>query len=58
MNLGFLLTPFAEKIKSGIARQLSGILAAAPAINMGPWRVPSPPAMSSGRQSRPALDAI
>ena len=30
MNLGFLLTPFAEKIKSGIARQLSGILAAAP----------------------------
>ena len=31
MNLGFLLTPFAEKIKSGIAKQLSGILAAAPA---------------------------
>jgi putative polyhydroxyalkanoate system protein len=30
MNLGFLLTPFAEKIKSGIAKQLSGILAAAP----------------------------
>ncbi len=30
MNLGFLLTPFAEKIKTGIAKQLSGILAAAP----------------------------
>ena len=30
MNLRFLLTPFAEKIKSGIAKQLSGILAAAP----------------------------
>jgi putative polyhydroxyalkanoate system protein len=30
MNLGFLLTPFAEKIKSGIAKQLSGILATAP----------------------------
>lgn len=30
MNLGFLLTPFAEKIKSGIAKQLSGILTAAP----------------------------
>jgi putative polyhydroxyalkanoate system protein len=30
MNLGFLLTPFAEKIKSGIAKQLSGILAASP----------------------------
>jgi putative polyhydroxyalkanoate system protein len=30
MNLGFLLTPFAEKIKSGIAKQLSGILAVAP----------------------------
>ena len=30
LNLGFLLTPFAEKIKTGIAKQLSGILAAAP----------------------------
>jgi len=30
LNLGFLLTPFAEKIKSGITRQLSGILATAP----------------------------
>ena len=30
MNLGFLLTPFADKIKSGIAKQLSGILATAP----------------------------
>ena len=30
MNLGFLLTPFAEKIKNGIAKQLSGILATAP----------------------------
>jgi len=30
MNLGFLLTPFAEKIKTGIAKQLSNILAAAP----------------------------
>ncbi|HVV50865.1 MAG TPA: polyhydroxyalkanoic acid system family protein [Polyangia bacterium] len=30
MNLGFLLTPFAEKIKTGIAKQLSGILTAAP----------------------------
>jgi putative polyhydroxyalkanoate system protein len=28
LNLGFLLTPFAEKIKSGIAKELSGILAA------------------------------
>ncbi|HXJ19959.1 MAG TPA: polyhydroxyalkanoic acid system family protein [Polyangia bacterium] len=26
LNLGFLLTPFAEKIKSGIARELTGIL--------------------------------
>ena len=26
MNLGFLLTPFAEKIKTGIAKELSGIL--------------------------------
>ena len=30
LNLGFLLTPFAEKIKAGIAKQLSGILAAPP----------------------------
>ena len=30
LNLGFLLTPFAEKIKTGIAKQLSGILASAP----------------------------
>jgi hypothetical protein len=30
LNLGFLLTPFAEKIKTGIAKQLSGILATAP----------------------------
>jgi putative polyhydroxyalkanoate system protein len=28
LNLGFLLTPFAEKIKTGIAKQLSNILAA------------------------------
>ena len=28
MNLGFLLTPFAEKIKTGIAKQLSNILTA------------------------------
>jgi putative polyhydroxyalkanoate system protein len=27
LNLGFLLTPFAEKIKNGIAKELSGILA-------------------------------
>jgi putative polyhydroxyalkanoate system protein len=26
LNLGFLLTPFAEKIKNGIAKELSGIL--------------------------------
>ena len=26
LNLGFLLTPFAEKIKGGIARELTGIL--------------------------------
>ena len=26
LNLGFLLTPFAERIKSGIAKQLTGIL--------------------------------
>jgi putative polyhydroxyalkanoate system protein len=26
LNLGFLLTPFAEKIKTGIARELTGIL--------------------------------
>jgi putative polyhydroxyalkanoate system protein len=26
VSLGFLLTPFAEKIKSGIAKQLAGIL--------------------------------
>ena len=26
-NLGFLLTPFAERIKAGIAKQLTGILA-------------------------------
>ena len=26
LNLGFLLTPFAEKIKNGIAKQLGGIL--------------------------------
>ncbi len=26
LNLGFLLTPFAEKIKTGIASELSGIL--------------------------------
>ncbi len=30
LNLGFLLTPFAEKIKSGITKQLSGILTSAP----------------------------
>jgi putative polyhydroxyalkanoate system protein len=30
LNLGFLLTPFAEKIKNGIAKQLSSILAATP----------------------------
>jgi putative polyhydroxyalkanoate system protein len=30
MNLGFLLTPFAEKIKSGIAKQLSNILTTPP----------------------------
>lgn len=30
LNLGFLLTPFAEKIKNGIAKQLGGILAEAP----------------------------
>ena len=30
LNLGFLLTPFAEKIKGGIARQLSSILSAPP----------------------------
>jgi putative polyhydroxyalkanoate system protein len=27
LNLGFLLTPFAEKIKNGIAKQLGSILA-------------------------------
>jgi putative polyhydroxyalkanoate system protein len=27
MDLGFLLTPFAERIKGGIAKQLAGILA-------------------------------
>jgi putative polyhydroxyalkanoate system protein len=27
LSLGFLLTPFGEKIKSGIARELAGILA-------------------------------
>ena len=26
LNLGFLLTPFAERIKAGIAKQLTGIL--------------------------------
>lgn len=26
LSLGFLLTPFAEKIKTGIAKELSGIL--------------------------------
>jgi putative polyhydroxyalkanoate system protein len=26
LNLGFLLTPFAERIKSGIAKELSSIL--------------------------------
>ncbi|HEY5090210.1 MAG TPA: polyhydroxyalkanoic acid system family protein [Polyangia bacterium] len=30
LNLGFLLTPFAEKIKNGIAKQLGAILAEAP----------------------------
>jgi len=28
LNLGFLLTPFAERIKAGIAKELSNILAA------------------------------
>lgn len=28
MSLGFLLTPFAEKIKGGIAKELAGILGA------------------------------
>ena len=27
LNLGFLLTPFAERIKAGIAKELSNILA-------------------------------
>jgi putative polyhydroxyalkanoate system protein len=31
LNLGFLLTPFAEKIKNGIARELSSILGKTPA---------------------------
>ena len=26
LNLGFLLTPFAERIKAGIAKELAGIL--------------------------------
>jgi hypothetical protein len=26
LNLGFLLTPFAERIKSGIAKELASIL--------------------------------
>ncbi len=30
ISLGFLLTPFAEKINSGIAKQLSGILTGPP----------------------------
>ena len=30
LNLGFLLTPFAEKIKTGIVKQLSNMLASAP----------------------------
>ncbi len=30
LNLGFLLTPFAEKIKGGIARELASILSAPP----------------------------
>ena len=28
LNLGFLLTPFAERIKTGIAKELAGILGA------------------------------
>ena len=31
LSLGFLLTPFAERIKTGIAKELSGILTAPPA---------------------------
>ncbi len=59
MNLGFLLTPFAEKIKTGIAKQLSTSSprrqATEPWLRRRRWRSGS--ALRAGRGSRAAKAA-